>query len=192
MAHLKESDMTHSSASHITVAYNERAQSIRYSKWIAITLVWATFFYCTSLGALALAAQALARSTNWLSGARIVGGYGAYLLIAVVFAVMVGALNKLIDPKGEKRALRNRRIRERSAGRIPTFVSLPGSFFCAAIFCVLTGLALNAAAQTTAGAFGLDGQTIGLGALLNLPTGLVGAFVTGLVLKRLQGRRGVN
>jgi hypothetical protein len=173
MAHLKESDMTHSAASHITVAYNERAQSIRYSKWIAITLVWATFFYFTSLGALTLAAQALSRSTNWLSGARI-------------------ALNKLIDPKGEKRALRNRRILERSAGRIPTFVSLPGSFFCAVIFCVLAGIALNAAAQAAPGAFGPDGQTIGLGAALNLPTGLVGAFVTGLVLKRLQARRGVN
>ncbi len=165
------------------VAYDPNPQRIGYSKWVAITSVWATFFFLTSLGALTLAGRALSSSFA-LDGGRTGLAFAGYVGIAVLFGVVVGTLNRVLDPDGAKRAARNRAIQEKYAGNIPTFVSLPGSFGSAATFCLLTALALSLAGTTVPAAVAL------LGAAFNLPTAFVGAFITGLVLKRMQaGRR---
>ncbi len=156
-------------------------QTIHYTKWIAITLVWATFFFLTSLAALTASHRLLGLAGPDLNAVRVGTGFGIYLTIAIGFAVVVGFLNRLIDPTGEKRAARKQRIDNATGGKVPVFVSLPGSFASAAVFCGLTCVALNLAGGTV-----LTATVVGLAVACNLPAAFVGAAVTGVVLRFLR------
>jgi hypothetical protein len=167
---------------HKPIAYDPNPQRISYTKWISITVVWATFFFLTNLGALTLAARAISADFR-LALERVGVGFALYAGTAIVFAIVVGTLNRALDPDGAKRAARNRAIQEKYSGKIPTFVSLPGSFGSAVAFCLLTALALALAGTP------VPPMVVLVGAVFNLPTAIVGAFITGLVLKRMQATR---
>jgi hypothetical protein len=162
------------------IAYDPAPRRIGYSTWLSVTLLWSSFFFVTTLAALQLAATLL-RTT--ISLAHLPSAFGWHVGLAIALAFGIGFLNRQLDPTGEKRAQRNAAIQAKYAGRVPTFVSLPGSIASACLFFGTTVLVLKVSGTA------VSWPLIGLGLILNLPAAFVGAFLTGMVLRNLQARR---
>ncbi|MGQ9896370.1 MAG: hypothetical protein ACUVR8_02240 [Acidobacteriota bacterium] len=162
------------------VAYDPAPRQISYGTWLSVTLLWSSFFFLTALAALQLAAALLQTQLNLT---HLPLAFGWHVGLALTLAFGIGFLNRRLDPTGEKRAQRNAIIQAKYAGKVPTFVSLPGSLASACLFFGTTVLVM----QMSGAALGW--AVIGIGLFLNLPAAFVGAFLTGVVLRRIQARR---
>jgi hypothetical protein len=162
------------------VAYDPAPRRIGYGTWLGVTLLWSSFFFVTALAALQLAAALLQIHLNLT---HLALAFGLHVGLAIALAFGIGFLNRQLDPTGEKRAQRNAAIQAKYAGRVPTFVSLPGSLASACLFFGTTVMVM----QMSGAALGW--AVVGLGLILNLPAAFVGAFLTGVVLRRIQARR---
>ncbi|MFQ3580602.1 MAG: hypothetical protein SNJ67_05110 [Chloracidobacterium sp.] len=162
------------------IAYDPSPRRISYSIWLGVTLLWSSFFFITALAALQCAAMLLGSPLNLT---HLGFAFGLHVGFAIALAFGIGFLNRQLDPNGEKRARRNAEIQAKYAGRVPTFVSLPGSLASACLFFGTTVTVMQIAGLN------LDWKMIGLGLVINLPAAFVGAFLTGVVLRSIQARR---
>ncbi|MCS7081108.1 MAG: hypothetical protein NZ585_13805 [Chloracidobacterium sp.] len=162
------------------IAYDPAPRRIGYGMWLSVTLLWSSFFFLTTLAAVRLAALLSATNINLT---HLVPAFGLHIGLATALAFGIGFLNRRLDPTGEKRARRNAAIQAKYAGKVPTFVSLPGSLASACLFYGTTVTVMQIAGVS------LSWPVIGLGLVLHLPAAFVGAFLTGVVLRNLQARR---
>lgn len=162
------------------VAYDPAPRRIPYGTWLGVTLLWSSFFFLTTLLAVQLAVALLGATINLT---RLGTAFGLHVGFALALAFVIGFLNRRLDPTGEKRARRNAAIQAKYAGKVPTFVSLPGSLASACLFFGTTVTVMQIAGVS------LPWPVVGLGVLLHLPAAFVGAFLTGVVLRNLQARR---
>ncbi len=162
------------------IAYDPAPRQIPYSTWLGVTLLWSSFFFLTTLVALHAAAALAAADLNFT---HLPTAFGLHIGFAVALAFGIGFLNRRLDPTGEKRARRNAAIQAKYAGKVPTFVSLPGSLASACLFYGTTVTVMYLAGVEPAA------PVVGLGLVLHLPAAFIGAFLTGVVLRNLQARR---
>ncbi|OYT71132.1 MAG: hypothetical protein CFK52_08890 [Chloracidobacterium sp. CP2_5A] len=162
------------------MAYDPSPRRIGYGTWLGVTLLWSSFFFLTTLAAIQLAVALLGVAINLT---RLVPAFGLHVGFALALALGIGFLNRQLDPTGEKRARRNAAIQAKYAGKVPTFVSLPGSLASACLFFGTTTAVMQLAGVS------LPWPAMGLGLLLHLPAAFVGAFLTGVVLRGIQSRR---
>ncbi len=170
----------HAASTTKPVAYDPSPRQIGYGIWLGVTLLWSSFFFLTTLAAIQIAVALLGAAINLT---RLAPAFGMHVGLALALALGIGFLNRRLDPAGEKRAKRNAAIQAKYAGKVPLFVSLPGSLASACLFFSTTVAVMQIAGVS------LPWSALALGLALHLPAAFVGAFLTGVALRGIQARR---
>ncbi len=158
----------------------QQAAENKPSLWVNVSLLWGTVFFVTSIFMLKL-------TTGTTFSPEVLDALTAYFFyVLMIIGVALGGyvVNKLYDPKGEKRAKRQAEVKAGLKEQI--FVSLTGSIATGFAFCLLTALAFLCAnwVRHTSAAFSF--QQVLVAALYNIGAGLGGSLFTGLVFVVLK------
>ncbi|MCS6989918.1 MAG: hypothetical protein NZM06_10430 [Chloroherpetonaceae bacterium] len=158
----------------------QQAAENKPTLWVNVSLMWGTVFFITSIFMLKLATDA-SFSPDFLDALK---AYPFY--VAMVIAVALGGygVNRLYDPKGEKRAKRQAEVKAGLKEQL--FVSFTGSVATGFGFCLLTALAFLFAHWAFAVPASFDAKTIFLASLCNVGAGIGGSLFTGLVFVVLK------
>ncbi len=158
----------------------QQAAENKPSLWVSVSLMWGTVFFITSIFMLTLATDS-SFLPNWLDSIK---AYLFYVAMVIVVALGGYGVNKLYDPKGEKRAKRQAEVK--SGLREQVFVSLAGSIATGFTFCLLTALSFLCAKWTLSVPADFSPQQVLFASVYNIGAGLGGSFFTGLVFLVLK------
>jgi len=148
--------------------------------WFAITFLWGTVFYATSIVMLHLSTSLLEQGFFNPAWEEIYSVYLIYCVALLIVALSAMFLKKRLDPQGEKQT---RRQQEVIAGkREKVFVSLAGSFATSFFFTVLTAIVFSLSSGMMAMTVALTVPVVLLAAGLNISAGLGASLLVGLVI----------
>ncbi len=158
----------------------QQAAENKLSLWINVSLMWGTVFFITSIFMLKFA-------TDMTFSPEFVDALKAYLFYAVMIVIVAlggYGVNKLYDPKGEKRAKRQAEVKSGMKEQI--FVSFAGSLATGFTFCLLTALAFLSAKWVMHVSAEFSLQQVLVASLYNIGAGLGGSLFTGLIFVMLK------
>lgn len=158
----------------------QQAAENKPSLWINVSLMWGTVFFITSIFMLKLASES-SFSPDWTDSLK---AYGFYVAMIIVVALGGYGVNKLYDPKGEKRAKRQAEVKAGMKEQI--FVSFAGSVATGFAFCALTALAFLCAKWSFGVSADFSMQTVFVASIYNIGAGLGGSLFTGLIFVALK------
>jgi len=147
--------------------------------WLAITLLWGTVFYWTSISMLQLASAKLGEGTLAASTSQLWSVYGVHAGVLIVFALTAMAIKGIIDPGNKKQLQRKQNISEGKGEKI--FISFAGSIATSFFFTTLTSLTLLGAAGFFNVTVTLTLQMVLLAALFNIAAGLAASLFVGIL-----------
>ncbi len=158
----------------------QQAAENKPSLWINVSLMWGTVFFITSIFMLKLAGE-MAFSPDWSDSLK---AYFFYVVMVIIVALGGYGVNKLYDPKGEKRAKRQAEVK--SGMKEQVFVSLAGSIATGFAFCVLTALSFLCAKWVLSVSADFSVQQVLVASIYNIGAGLGGSLFTGLIFVVLK------
>ncbi len=161
-------------------SFAQQAAENKPSLWINVSLMWGTVFFITSIFMLKLASQT-SFLPNWTDSLK---AYLFYVVMIVIVALGGYGVNKLYDPKGEKRAKRQAEVK--SGMKEQVFVSLFGSIATGFGFCLLTALSFLCAKWAMSVSADFSMQDVLVAAIYNIAAGLGGSLFTGLIFVMLK------
>ncbi len=145
--------------------------------WIAITFLWGTVFFATSVITLSLAAFWLEQGFFNPSWSEIFGAYGIYFVLLMAIAVSAMMVKNRMDPDGAKQTKRQQDV---VAGkREVVFVSLASSIVTSFFFTVLTALVF---ALSSVSIVDLKVSVVLFASVMNIVAGLSASILVGLVI----------
>ncbi len=177
------STLTYQQGKNMAKDFTTSARENRISLWISVSFLWGTVFYISSILTLGFVSE--------YSGGHfhpdLLDSIKSYMFYALlILAVAIGGYlgNKLYDPTGEKR---QQRINAVTAGmKEQVFVSFAGSIATSFVFGLMTAFAFWLSHLTFGVAFDVPLRTVLIGSLANIPAGIVGSLLTGLVFLVLK------
>ncbi len=152
--------------------------------WLAITFLWGTVFFATSIIMLKAAVFWLERGFFNPEWSEIYSVYAIYffILLAIAFGAMM--LKNRMDPEGEQQT---RRQQDVLAGkREQVFVSLAASITTSFFFTVLTALTFIASRPLIDMTLTLPASVVVIASLLNIGAGLSVSLLVGFVIFLLK------
>lgn len=158
----------------------QQATENKPSLWINVSLMWGTVFFITSIFMLKLASHT-AFSPDWSDSLK---AYLFYIVMIIAVALSGYGINKLYDPKGEKRAKRQTEVKSGIKEQI--FVSFVGSIATSFTFCLLTALSFLCAQWILSVSMDFSMQTVFIASIYNIGAGLGGSLFTGLIFVALK------
>ncbi|MFN3560960.1 MAG: hypothetical protein ACK4XY_02685 [Chloroherpetonaceae bacterium] len=161
-------------------SFAQQAAENKPSLWINVSLMWGTVFFITSIFMLKLA-SATSFLPDWTDSLK---AYLFYVVMIVIVALGGYGVNKLYDPKGEKRAKRQAEVK--SGMKEQVFVSLFGSIATGFGFCLLTALSFLCAKWAMRVPADFSMQHVFVAAIYNIGAGLGGSLFTGLIFVVLK------
>ncbi len=155
--------------------------------WLAITFLWGTVFFGTSIVTLKVSVFWLEQGFFNPEWSEIYSVYAVYFFVLLCFALGAMAVKNRMDPQGEKQTKRQQEVL--AGKREQVFVSLAGSIATSFFFAVLTALTF-VAARPLADIMTLELPVLVvlLAGVLNISAGLAVSLLVGgviLVLKRM-------
>ncbi|MFQ3597389.1 MAG: hypothetical protein SNJ66_03520 [Chloroherpetonaceae bacterium] len=158
----------------------QQAAENKPSLWINVSLMWGTVFFMTSIFMLKLAGE-MTFSPDWSDSLK---AYLFYAVMIVIVALGGYGINKLYDPKGEKRAKRQAEVKSGMKEQI--FVSFIGSIATGFAFCLLTALSFLCAKWALNVSAEFSMQDVLVASIYNIGAGLGGSLFTGLIFTVLK------
>lgn len=148
--------------------------------WLAITFLWGTVFFITSVLMLNIAGSWLAQGFFNPAWSEIYSVYAVYFFVLLFFALSAMLVKNRLDPGGEKQTKRQQEV---AAGkREMVFVSFAGSIATSFFFTVLTALVFKVSATLVGMTVTFTIPVVLLAAALNVSAGLGASLLVGLVL----------
>ncbi len=158
----------------------QQAVENKPSLWVNVSLIWGTVFFITSIFMLQLT-NTMTFSPDWSDSLR---AYLFYVVMIIIVALGGYSINKLYDPKGEKRAKRQAEVKSGMKEQI--FVSLIGSIATSFTFCLLTALSFLCAKWALNISADFSMQQVLVASIYNIGAGLGGSLFTGLIFSALK------
>ncbi len=149
--------------------------------WFAITFLWGTVFFATSVVTLSLAAFWLEQGFFSPSWNGIYTAYGIYFVVLMVIALSAMMVKNRMDPDGEKQTKRQQDV---VAGkREVVFVSLASSIVTSFFFTVLTAIVFAVSSVSLIDmTIDLKVPVVLVAAVMNIVAGLSASLLVGLVI----------
>ncbi|ABB23314.1 hypothetical protein [Pelodictyon luteolum] len=147
--------------------------------WLAITLLWGTVFYATSVYMLRLASQQLAGGLFDPSGEAVLNVYGMHAVLLVSFALIAMTARMALDPGANSQIRRWEAVKGGYGEKV--FISLSGSIATGFFFTILTALTWTASSELFPAGSALSLSVVFLASFYNIGAGLSASLLVGLV-----------
>ncbi|KZK74574.1 MAG: hypothetical protein A3K90_02330 [Pelodictyon luteolum] len=147
--------------------------------WLAITLLWGTVFYATSVALLRLASRQLAGGLFDPSGEVVLNVYGMHVLLLVSFALIAMTARMVMDPGARSQQRRWDAVKGGYGEKV--FISLAGSIATGFFFTALTALTWTASSELFPAGAALSLSVVLLASFYNIGAGLSASLLVGMV-----------
>ncbi len=147
--------------------------------WVAVTLLWGTVFYWTSIFMLREATLRLDQGFFNPSWHELLRVYGVQVAVLIVVALVAMQVRKMLDPGSKQQMQRWQNISEGKGEKI--FISFAGSIATSFFFTTLTALTFLASSSLLDFAVVLTLQVVLLAALFNILAGIAASLLVGII-----------